>query len=190
MTSHADQYVALRHACWQHRLELYIHAPGALAEVDKRAFMFRAALAVAEPMEDWFLVMDADMYMSGISWPERARWYLEGTEHHAAEITFHNLDPEIDSNPKVRQFRSLFRAIPGLTVEGLHSIYTVPDLNGERLMMWQALGERRPVEALDLTKHIHLYHRPHEREQERQALRAAYYDRRATANIEAAPIYD
>lgn len=184
-----EQHQALRKACRDHGLSLHMHYPGALTEVDKRAYMFSMASMIAKPMVDWFLIMDGDMWLGAPSWPERARYYLEQTDRHAAEITFHNLDPEIDGQPKVRSFRSMFRAIPGLTVEGTHSTYTVPDLDGERLMMWQAVGERQPVAALDITRHVHLYHRPHLRDPQRQAIRAGYYDRRATANIEQVPEY-
>lgn len=185
-----EQAAALTEACEKHGLEFHLHAPGALAEVDKRAYMFRVALSAADPMRDWFLILDGDMWMGAESWPERARWHLEHAEHHVAEITFHNLDPQIDGNPKVRAFRSLFRAIPGLTVDGNHATYTVPDFEGERLLMWQAIGDRQPVPALNLSSHIHLYHRPHLRDQPRQALRVNYYDRRATANIESVPTYE
>lgn len=183
------QYAALEESCETNGLELHIHSPGVLTEVDKRSYLFRAALSVCEPLRDWFLIMDGDMWLDATSWPERARYYLEHTEHHAAEVTFHNLDPEIDGQPKTRAFRSLFRAIPGLTVEGAHANYTVPDHDGERLLMWQSVGEHMAVPALDLTRHIHLYHRPHLRDPQRQAIRAGYYDRRATANIENVPDY-
>jgi len=187
--SDGEQYAALEWACETNGLELYLHSPGVLAEVDKRAYLFEKALEVAEPMVDWFLIMDGDMWLGDGSWPGNARHYLERTDRHAAEVTFHELDPTIDGNPKVRPFRSMFRAIPGLTVEGTHGTYTVPDHDGKRLLMWQPIGKRQPVPALDFTNHVHLYHRPHLRDPQRQALRATYYDRRATANIETVPEY-
>jgi hypothetical protein len=186
--SDGEQYAAIEESCERLGLELHLHAC-AKPEVKKRAYMFKAALRVAEPMQDWFLIMDGDMYLDDPSWPERARFHLERTDKHSAEVTFHNLDPEIDGNPKKRAFRSLFRAIPGLTVEGSHSTYTVPDFEGERLLMWQGTATREAIPALDLTKHIHLYHRPHLRDPQRQALRAGYYDRRSSANIENVPDY-
>lgn len=189
ITSPVEQYEALYAAASDHDVSLMIHANGPMEEVRKRAYMFERALDVATPMEDWFLIIDGDMWLHQKSWPERARYYLEETDLHAAEVTFHNLDPEPDSNPKERAFRSLFRAIPGLTVEGTHAIYTVPDFEGKRLFVWQSVGEHMAVPALDLTTHIHLYHRPHLREPERQAVRAEYYDRRSTANIENVPDY-
>lgn len=181
-------FEALEDTCEAYGLEFwdYIHPA---SEVEKRAFLFEAALYVAEPMRDWFLIMDADMTAACES-PEDVRRELLRTDCHAAEVTWHEGDPTIDGNPKIRPFRSLFRAIPGLTVEGSHSTYTVPDFHGERLLMWQPIGDRQPVAALDLTRHLHLYHRPHLRDPARQALRAAYYDRRSTANIENVPSYD
>lgn len=187
-TSSTAEYEALRKACDLDGLELHTYSPGALSEVDKRAFMFQAALTVAEPMQDWFLIMDGDMWM-GEAWPERVRYHLARTDRHAAEVTFHNLDRTPDAHPKVRPFRSMFRAIPGLTVEGTHAVYTVPDFKGERLLLWMPVGDQQAVPTLNLTEHVHLYHRPHRRDEAREALRAAYYDRRSIANIEQVPDY-
>jgi hypothetical protein len=190
-TSSDAEYEALRSACEAHGLECHLYSPGALPEVDKRAFMFEAALSVSTPHEDWFLIMDGDMTLDPGVDVLRAREFLSETSCDVAEVTFAELAYKSDNTfISANRFRSLFRALPGLTVEGTHWLYVVPREDGSRRFLWHSpAGWSSPEPALDLSGDVCLVHRPHVRERERIKNRAAYYDRRDTAAAERVPIY-
>jgi hypothetical protein len=182
------------------RYSLYApHKPWDGGEVEKRGFMFEHALTRATPYEDWFLIMDGDM-MLGDCDPEAARAALAETDCEAGEVTFAELAYGSSTHTiHATGFRSLFRAVPGLTVEGTHWLYVVPDEtrpSGRRFLWHGITGNtpnvwRHPPEpAVDVRDHITLLHRPHVRSRERVAARSEYYANRERAVAERVPIYD
>lgn len=198
-TSHPAQTMAIVNACKAHGLGYRVHLPAAPwqgNEVEKRAFMFELALRVADPMRDWLLIMDGDMLLDDGVDVATTRAALEATECHVGEVTFGELaygaaHPSQSATIHATRFRSLFRAVPGLTVEGTHWIYTVPEFEGRRLMLWHGIdGWHSPEPAIDLMASVCLLHRPHGREVERTRNRARYYERREQACAERVPSYE
>lgn len=160
-------------------------APWEGNEVEKRAFMFKLGLAVAEPNADWFLVMDADSVITTPDPDLKAK--LEATDLDAGEITMYmhiNQDtPEARAVhiPSVHQqpIRSLFRALPGLTVKDTHYTYVAGDKT-----LWSNDGSQVP--ALDCSE-VRMLHRNKDRSVSRNAARVGYYERRDALGIETVP---
>lgn len=200
--SPADAHDALRAACDAHSVTLreeWRVNPWQGGEVEKRAAMFKHALNAATPYEDWFLIMDGDMLLGECD-PELVRAELAETRCDVAEVTFAELAYGSSTHTiHATGFRSLFRALPGLTVEGTHWLYVIPDESrpSGRRFMWHGITKAgRPAEwlhapepALDLREDIQLLHRPHVRSRERVKGREAYYANREQARAERVPIY-
>lgn len=187
---------ALADACREHDLHYSIFHPAQTwqgGEVEKRAYMFKHALEWRRvtPLEDWFLIIDGDMTMDDGANIPRIRETLAATPHDVAENTFAELVHGTgDALTNVMRFRSLFRAIPGLTVEGTHWLYVVPRDNGTRRFMWHSVsGNISPEPAADLTGELCLLHRPVTRERERIRSRQKYYEAREQHVAERVPVY-
>lgn len=189
-----DEYDAIAGACDNSGLDYVFHTPPdvwAGGEVEKRAKMFEVALTAATSREDWFLIMDGDMLLDDNSVDvEAVRHTLATTEHDVAEVIFAEL--AYGSSTHVVHsdgFRSLYRALPGLTVEKAHWIYTVPDETREagRRFLWHPVGRFLAEPAADLRQHVRLLHRPHVRRSDRVRDRQAYYEAREHAGAEGIP---
>jgi hypothetical protein len=103
-------------------------------EVGKRNLSLRLAEAVAEPMEDWYIILDADEVVSYVSPDFKAR--LFATDKHVATWGILNRlpDPKLDDfraqytravhepAPAAAPIRALYRAIPGLEYVGAHYV--------------------------------------------------------------------
>lgn len=201
-TSPPGQATALQSACDAADLELIVARPAepwAGGEVEKRAAMFARALLAAYPFEDWFIIMDGDMLLGPCD-VAAAREELEATDLDVAQIEFAELARGSSTHHiNLTPFRSLFRAVPGLTVEGTHWLYNVPDDTrpSGRRFMWHGIVkpddprefEHAPEPALDLREHVRLLHRPHDREPARVRARDGYYQKRELAVAERVPIY-
>lgn len=158
-------------------------------EVEKRSFMFSLAETIATPHEDWYFILDADVVLDHV--PEDTRDRLEATELDAAEVKMFERDDVYTQPDKAKAAmsmewpinnftcRCIYRAIPGLTVEGNHYTYVTPD--GRKL--WSNDGEQEP--ALDLTD-LRCEHRTNFRELTRRNTQRDYYKRRDNAGIETA----
>lgn len=192
-SSSPEQHDALRGACTDHHMALSLYVPDEPwqgNEVEKRAFMFQYANQNATPMRDWFLIVDGDMLLDeGVDAP-KARELLGETTCDVAQVTFGELAYGSTDGTTVSRthFRSLFRAIPGLTVEGMHWLYVVPCEDGSRRFMWhgvKCVAEPEPAE--DLTAQVRLLHRPFIRERERVIARSEYAAR--SQGAERVPAY-
>jgi len=180
------EHQVITEACHANGMGLTIHTPADTwrgNEVEKRAFMFRLGLAVAEPHTDWFLVMDAD---SVITQPDpNLKTLLSETDLDAGEIMLYEHTRQ--DTPEALQFnvppvhqqsiRSLFRALPGLTVKGNHYTYVAGDK-----VLWGQLGPDvvQPLNCL----HVKMLHRNAHRSVSRNADRKAYYELRDTLGVE------
>ncbi len=186
MTRHSDAPSKARRKLWASAAP--VHTPKTTwqgNEVEKRDFMFHLAEQVAEPNVDWYFVIDGDEvvtdhgdlhaelaaceldaglvtlwgYMTGVKvpgvWPPRAGQWL-------AECPL----------------RKLFRAIPGLGVQGRHYHYVVPD--GRYL--WGDLHSDDMVPAAEFAVRVH--HRNPLRARNRDEHRRGYYERRDHAGVE------
>jgi hypothetical protein len=158
-------------------------------EVEKRSFMFRLAETVAQP-DDWYFVLDGDEVILDI--PDDFKARLAATDLDVGEVTFwEHQDPQQD--PKLakaaRQFewsghhrypiRILFRAIPGLKVEGNHYTYITPDGR----LLWGNQVESQQEPALDC-RDLLIEHRTHLRDLARRADAQRYYKTRDATGIE------
>lgn len=159
-------------------------------EVEKRGFMFRAGEITARPNLDWYFVLDGDEVLLDV--PSDFRHRLAATDLDAGEVTFwEHQDPQFD--PKLakaaREFewsghhrfgiRTLFRAIPGLTLETNHYTYKTPDGR----LLWGNEAEGEQVPALDC-RDVLVEHRTHLRDLARRASARDYYKLRDSTQIE------
>jgi hypothetical protein len=159
-------------------------------EVEKRAYMFKLALDLAESNEDWFIILDGDMSLAPGFDGAVIREQLRQTELDVAELTWLDVPWDEDYSRASRTFfRSLFRALPGLTVEGYHWIYTCYK-NGERYFPWQSPDKRfMAPPALNLTQLLTMEHRQAQREETRDRTRRTYYEGRDQTGLEFVPDY-
>lgn len=203
--SSSAEYAALGDACDEHALALTIHRPAAPwtgNEVEKRAKMFHIANGVATPWDDWFIIMDGDMMLCQRGDHEGARMKLAEAprEYMAGAITFGELpwgatlDGYDNLTSMTAPFRSLFRAIPGLTVEWAHYFYNVVHADGSRDYLWYDLpgrhGHYKPqsdVWCVDLMNEITLLHRPWARERDRVMDKGKYHAEAQARVIERVP---
>lgn len=182
------------------------------SEVEKRATMFELARQAGATPEDWFLIIDGDMELA--SYTPEARKLLAASTRDIAEVRWH--DVMVNGMPSsTLRFRSLFRALPGLTVERTHYLYTVdcPKCGGRgtvvkngphddeydshfpcsdchetsRRFLWhEPSGHPSDEPTLDLYGHVTLHHYNSGRGGERKRQALAYYAHRDANTLESA----
>lgn len=154
-------------------------------EVEKRAALFDLARTAGATPDDWFLIIDADMAVGYVS--EHARAKLEATGRAVAEQRWHNLQINGVISGEYRM-RFMFRALPGLTVERAHYLYTVPNEAGPhgRRFLWHLPdGHPAPEPIVDLFDDVTLVHFNSQREPVRKRQALDYYKARDGAGLEA-----
>lgn len=143
-------------------------------ECEKRTALFRYADQVAQP-GDWYLVLDADEEITSAPADLLERLNALSTIS-AGEVTFEEPGP---FGPKQYPIPILFRAIPGITVQGNHFTYVTPD----GCKLWgNAVHDRLEprVSVLDLiVKHYAGMRHP-----DRRDAAKAYYTTRDEQGIE------
>lgn len=180
-----EQHQAIEDTCRTHNIGLTLHVPRTTwqgNEIEKRTFCFRLAEQLAEP-DDWYWSMDADQVVTDC--PPDLKQQLGETKHDAAVVTFY----EGHHERKVAQratwdgdefpVRLLFRAIPGLSVEGNHFTYVTPDGR----CVWGNPHQQHIDPALDLSA-LRVEHRTWERDEERHRAQYDYYRRRDETGYE------
>ncbi|MCC6743415.1 MAG: hypothetical protein IT175_06105 [Acidobacteria bacterium] len=191
--SSTEQHEAIQEAALAAGLGLTMHVPADVwrgNEVEKRSFMFSLALTVATPHEDWIFVLDADDVVRQV--PPDFRERLAATELHVGGVTLaERHDPErwkdaarmmeVQNTWEQLGFRKLFRALPGLRVEGTHWTFLADGPDGP-VYLW-ALEAFGPEEREDFCDLI-VEHRSHQRPKRRQAQAQAYYHTRDAMAIE------
>lgn len=164
--SDPEQSHAIIEAAYAAGVGLTIHQPDEVwmgNQVEKRTVMFNLACQVAGP-RDWVFVFDADDLVTHV--PHDARTLLEGTDMDAATYTLWwtediERDPEKAAGARIfpypnyssnRYHRGLFRALPGLRVEGAHYHY-VAERDGRTVHLRGHADAHSDVlePALDLT---------------------------------------
>jgi hypothetical protein len=164
-------------------------------EVEKRSRLFEAGRLVAREPTDWFLVIDADMAV--VSYPPDLRARLEEADVDVATVSLREglserVVEEVASHVPIptrggRPHRQLFRALPGLRVEGNHFTY-LAERDGETVMLWgnqPGLEEEPCLGIPDLV----VAHRPNRRSAHRMRQQRAYYELRDQCRIEARDVY-
>lgn len=171
-----EQHSAVSEVCQALNVGLTLYSPAeafAGNETEKRSLGFRLAELVAEE-DDWYFVMDADqVIVSAIGLHQK----LAATELDVAETLFYErgVGQEMNGQRSLWPVRNLFRAIPGLKVEGKHYDYVLPD--GRNL--W---GDA-PLEPAAWTG-VEVEHRTRWRSRPRIEAQERYYQRRAELGVE------
>ncbi len=164
------QHDAIRETASAASMGLTLHVPSepwAGNEVEKRSFCFELAETVAEPFEDWYLVCDADQFIvSAIGHTARL-----ATDCDVAETRM--IERHLTGSGGM-PFRNMFRALPGLRLDGNHYTYRA---DGRNLSNGSA-----PV--LDLSC-IEIEHRLRPVTEPRRRAQLDYYQRRDREQVEA-----
>lgn len=162
------------------------------SEVAKRAAMFHYGNFAGATPRDWFLIIDADMALAEFS--SDARELLAVTDRDVAEVCFQTV--QVDGKVAATcRFRSMFRALPGLTVERTHYLYTVPCEYcespcgghcgmGRRFLWLMPDGHPSPEPTLNLFGDVTLQHFNSSRDGTRKRHALDYYKSRDAAGFE------
>lgn len=195
--SPVDQGWALSDAAVCSGLRKYLVTPTTpwASEVEKRAAMFEYGRDAGATPEDWFLIIDGDMELAAFT--SEARELLAESECDIAEVRWHDIQIDGKQYSEAR-FRSMFRALPGLTVERAHYLYTVPcpdcdnqacsacKQTGRRFVWHTPDGHFVDERFVDLFDHVTLHHYNAQRDPERKARAADYYRNRDDRKLESA----
>lgn len=160
------------------------HKPWA-SEVEKRATMFEHARECGATPDDWLLVIDADVSVAHAA--PATRDLLTGTGYDVAEVKIHNVRPDGHVSMTYPRYRSMFRALPGLTCKWTHWLYVAPLEVGWRYMWKTPNGHDSAEPVLDLSEHVTLHHHNLDRSAERDAAARTYYRNREAQQLERAP---
>lgn len=186
--SHPSQRFAIVKAAREAGIKRSIHVPPYPwqgGEVEKRAAMFQFARDAGATPADWLLILDGDMHVAKSAGGREA---LAAVTEDVAEVTIHNVRPDDYVYHTYPRFRSLFRALPGLTVKWTHFLYVAPKEVGWRYL-WHTpsghIAEHEP--AANLTEDLTLHHRRLDRTAERDASARTYYQQRDARSLERVP---
>lgn len=166
-SSSAEQVDAIVHAAAGVGMGCTIHQPRQPwwdGEVGKRDFMMQLAMAMAEPGEDWLFRVDADEFLNA---PVDTRLHLATTEHDVAEVMLWGHDVETGEDGQ-HPLRCLFRAIPGMKIEGAHFLVTAPSAEGKRFLTGPSAVVAEPLWD------VRLEHRTNMRTPARKRLKDQY----------------
>lgn len=138
-------------------------------EVEKRSYMFRLAMTMAEPGIDWLVRVDADEVVTQV--PPDTRKLLAETDLNVAEVTMWERGDGQDSQFPLRV---AFRALPGIRVQQAHYVVTAPAVDGTLRVLVGNDTVHRAEPALPLWD-VRLEHRTGQRPAMRRALKDQYY---------------
>jgi hypothetical protein len=141
-------------------------------EIEKRTMLFRLGESLAEP-DDWYFVIDADEVVRNRC---DVGSVLRETTAHAAKVTLWSKEPRA-----LQRSRRFFRAVRGLTVEGNHYTYVLPD--GGRVWGNELEGPLLPA----IQTAVNVEHRTEKRNTRRKAKQRAYYRERDRLLVEQTP---
>lgn len=173
-TSPPGQRRTIEQTCERLGIPVVVHEPSRTwpTETEKRALMFGLAeRRLATTLADWFIVLDADEYVSApVDLPSR----LAAVTADAVNVAV--LEPAGAGRPR-REFliRKIFRALPGLTVRWNHHTYATPD--------GRVLWGSNQVDA-ETMRDVQVVHTTNLRRAERRAVKDAYYSARDELGIE------
>lgn len=171
------------------------------SEMEKRTRSFELAQLVANPHEDWFIVLDGDEVLAETPSKEGTIAELEkaaaagvrtvtvtlrdiADPHHDAQRTRFGMDLAVEHVIDCRVPR-LFRFPENLRVVGYHYNYVGEDENGDPVELWgndAAVEHRTPWACF--TDDVVIEHRHQQRPKVRQQRRARYYVDRDECGLE------
>ena len=172
------------------------HAPDMVwmeNEVGKRNYMLQLGLTMAEPGEDWFVIVDADELVTNVPSDFRdvlanaetdcATYQLyERTDWHASEAQ-EQAARNIDIPPGWTPIRGILRALPTLHVHQAHYTYATRDENGQPNFIWSR-DSTSPAVDTDLK----IEHRRAFRTKHRLDSAESYYELRDRLGVEREPL--
>jgi hypothetical protein len=191
-SSGIDQSSAVRMAAEAAGMGCTIHVPSRSwvgDEVAKRGFLFRAGNLVAEPDEDWFLVIDADEMIVECD-VNAVRHQLVNTEHNTATVDLETYTDHTARDEGMSDFthraahpaRRLFRAATEpIRVEGQHWHYVARRFGRDEILWGRGDG------LAEFLTGIRMEHRTHLRPPTRRADSQAYYRLRDAMRLERTP---
>lgn len=164
-------------------------------EVEKRNLTLKLAAAMAEPMKDWLLIIDADCLV--IEHSPFLRHDLESCPQYAARVAVEEtMDPLDEAAPLAiahmtslpDSWRSpvtlLFRVLHDMRYEGTHYSLSGNLSNGTKLWLW---GHPQAEQPFDATHSLAIRHRNVLRPKYRREQAATYYRQRDKLGIEERP---
>lgn len=165
-------------------------------EVEKRSALFTHAHALSDHFVDWYLVIDADMVVT--QYPVDLARRLARTELNVAEAyLWERQDPHATENHEKlgkimdvafengHLHRTMYRAIPSLTVKGAHYRYVIERPDGSTSHLWGEQGPSwPPLEDTVKVPELRIEHRVQRRTLWRGKRQAEYYQARDLAGIE------
>lgn len=182
--SDPSQAEAILHAAYTAGVGCTIHRPREVwygNQIEKRTAMFELG---ARENPDWFYVFDADDLVTHV--PTDAKQRLADAEEDVAVFTlwwnedFHR-HPDLENGAQQhnlpheaanRYFRGIFRALPGLRVEGSHYHY-VAEKDGEEVHLRGHEDYHELAPFLNMTD-MRVQHRHPQRTRHRLEVSAAY----------------
>lgn len=177
------EYEAIRASANQLGCSLTIYTPQTTwqnNETEKRSRLFELAEQVARPHQDWYLVIDADEFVTHV--PDDLHERLRTSVFDVASVTFS--EPHATGKRRNYELPIIFRAIPGIRVEGNHFTYVTPD--GRKL--WGNALTDNLAPRLDL-RDLVLDHLTEYRHQDRRAAADTYYKARDFKGTEKGQCY-
>lgn len=188
--SSTDQYAAIMSAAAGSGMGLTIHyrqdawRGGRFGgEVDKRDFMFRVGMQIADPFRDWFFRIDADETLTQVPHDTKSR--LEVTCDDVAEVAMWERG-DGDLPDSTYNFRCLYRAVPGISVRAAHYVVVTPP-RSPVFDKWRYLtGDDKihPLEPAEQLLDVKLEHRTSRRGIERKRLKQVYANSMKSLGVE------
>lgn len=168
-------------------------------ETEKRTFLFRAGLMVAEPLRDWLFIVDGDDIVDRV--PYDAHLRLEQTDKDVAEVSlwsredWEQTDTKTDLANRMNgeapdewtiSHRALFRALPTLRCGFAHMVYEA-ERDGETVYLRGDPATVGTLEEAEDLLDLRVEHRHAFRNLSRKHASAEYQHARDELRIEAAP---
>lgn len=153
------------------------------SEAEKRAFMFEYARECGATPDDWLLIVDGDTSVGRV---RGARDVLAESVCNVGMVRWWDTARD-GAVGRERKHRSLFRALPGLTVKHAHWLYMAPQGDGWRYLFSLPNGQTTLEPAENLQPHVHMLHHQADRVPERSERARVYYHERDQAGLEFVP---
>jgi len=212
VTSRSEQLEAIHSAATAIDARVTIHQPiNALTEVEKRTRAFQVLNALAEPMKDWVLVIDADEMLVGGTRAVRDELAAFSPNQHVAQSLITNAEdphakpgPDNDIRPATERLYQthvhaqtsftamqsrFFRVLHGMNTAPNHWAYNGVDDAGVRWFLRNDTGRMkhegmRSSDVIPLDDPVEVLHRKNHRIAHRRAMKVEYYQLRDEIGLE------
>lgn len=157
--SGSEQHDAIVETCRGAGMGLTLHSSNRVwpTEMAKRTHCFRVAALEAEPLRDWFFILDGDEVLTqSPSWVRGELGVLAEQRTNVVAVELYELTDPHENPEKRRMSREqdrdyeymtqsprFWRALHDMRVDGQHFHYTGIDETGQRVVLW---GQQQTVE--------------------------------------------